>query len=112
MGYVREWLFRIWDKSNCLFGNIAITAFVVVQCLDGIFTYIGVNRGLAPEGNPLARRLMSIVGVGLGVIVFKVVAVGLGSLLYLWGRYNVLATLTAFYVIFILSPWVYLFLTR
>ncbi len=36
---------------------------VVLQVLDGLFTYIGVTRlGLAVEGNPIVRWLMGHLG--------------------------------------------------
>ncbi len=115
MGYAKrawEWLFKIWDKRNCLFGKITITTFVVAQCLDGIFTYVGVRAwGLGMEVNPLLVWFMSVIGVGIGLIAVKIVAVVLGTIIYRSGRHNIVAVLATIYLVVAVLPWAYLFLT-
>lgn len=109
MRYAREWVFRRSDTPG-LFGNIAILAFVLVQCLDGILTYTGMNRGFL-EGNLLASWLMSIMGVGLGLVVIKLMAIVCGAILYRNGTHNPVAILTVVYLIVAIIPWMNLLLT-
>ena len=32
-----------WESPRCRFGDVAVLSFLVVQCLDGAFTYLGVS---------------------------------------------------------------------
>jgi len=47
-------LYRAWDTPDSLFGDVAVVGFLLVQVLDGMFTYLGVTIwGLHIEANPL-----------------------------------------------------------
>src|SRR3989344_177902 len=95
------WVWRKSDTSG-LFGNVAILMFVLVQCLDGILTYVAVMTwGIALETNPVASSFMSVMGVGLGLVVAKLVGVALGAILYWRGAHNAVAMLAAFSFIFV-----------
>lgn len=110
MRFVLEWLLRKSDRPN-LFGNLLILAFVVVQILDGVLTYKGVNAwGMRVEVNLIVGLVMSIAGIGYGLILVKTFAVGCGALLY-WRRlHNVIAVVVAIYMMFAIFSWMYTFL--
>lgn len=94
-------------------GKVVIAVFVLAQFLDGILTYFGVKAwGLDIELNPFVRLLMSALGVGFGLIVIKLLAIGLGGILYWRGCYKSIVGLTFFYLIFAAAPWAYLFLAQ
>lgn len=37
-----ERVYKPWDTSPCLFGDLAVLSFLVVQALDGVLTYIAI----------------------------------------------------------------------
>lgn len=89
-------------------GNIVIIAFLIVQALDGSLTYQGVSTsflGIEIEANPIVVKTMSFLGVGLGILFLKLVAVVLGIFMYFQNWYITLALLTGFYCIFALGSW-------
>lgn len=99
-----------WVRSDT-FGKIAISIFIVMQILDGCLTYAGVTQGLDTEANPLISWLMSVAGVGLGLSVSKVAAMGLGIWLYKSGAYILLlAFLSVMGFLLAVFPWAYLLL--
>jgi hypothetical protein len=94
------------------FGDIAVVTFMVVQALDGILTYLGVHIwGPSVEANPLISSAVSFAGVGTGVAIAKLFAVGLGIILHLRRVHGVVALLTAFYLAVAIVPWAMLFLS-
>jgi hypothetical protein len=94
------------------FGDIAVITFMVVQALDGVLTYLGVHIwGPAVEANPLISSAVSFAGVGTGVAMAKLFAVGLGMILHLRRVHGVVALLTAFYLAVAIVPWAMLFLS-
>ena len=98
--------------QNNRFGDIAVVTFVVVQALDGILTYLGVHIwGPSVEANPLISSAVSFAGVGAGVAMAKLFAVGLGMILHLRRVHGVVALLTAFYLAVAIVPWAVLFLS-
>ena len=83
-----------------------MVGFLLTQCLDGIFTYIGVTTyGIGAEANPLISALMVAFGYGPGLIGAKLVAAGLGILLHLYGVHLAIVALAAFYVAVAVLPW-------
>ena len=38
-------LYKRWDVGRSQFGDVVVIAFLLVQFLDGAFTYLGVRRG-------------------------------------------------------------------
>ena len=106
-------LYKRWDASQCLFGDIAVLGFLIVQCLDGAFTYLGVKIwGPGIEANPLVNSAVAVAGLGLGLAVAKLVAMGFGILLHLCRAHNLVALLTALYIAAAIIPWTALFLTQ
>ena len=94
------------------FGDIAVVTFMVVQALDGVLTYLGVHIwGPSVEANPLISSAVSFAGVGTGVAMAKLFAVGLGIVLHLRRVHGVVALLTAFYLAVAIVPWAMLFLS-
>ena len=88
------------------FGNAVVVLFLLTQCLDGIFTYIGVRTyGIGVEANPLIAGLMTALGHGPGLLSAKLVATALGMLLHLYGIHAAIAALSAFYLAVAVLPW-------
>ena len=89
-----------------LFGNLVLVGFLLVQCFDGVFTYVGVAVfGLGIEANPLVAGLMTHLGHGPGLLSAKVMAALLGILLHLREVHLAVAMLTGFYAAAALAPW-------
>lgn len=100
---------KVWNPRlrRSLFGDVAIVAFLLAQCLDGIFTYIGVNTyGLGVEANPIIASLMATVGHGTALVGAKSVAGALGVCLHLREIHAAVALLAGFYVAVAIVPWV------
>ena len=106
-----ERLYRPWDAADDLYGNALVIGFIVVQCLDGIFTYVGIATfGPAIEANPLVSSAIAIAGPGAGLTAAKLLAASCGIVLHLLRVHGLVAALTAFYVAVALLPWAGLFL--
>jgi hypothetical protein len=99
---------KVWNVTarSSLFGDAALFAFLLAQCFDGVFTYVGVvSFGLRIEANPLVASLMASIGHGPGLIVAKGVAIALGIGLHLRQVHTAVALLTGFYVLVAVIPW-------
>ncbi len=95
-----------WLSSGHRFGNLVVIGFFVAQYLDGFYTYAGFAIwGLGIEANPLIRSAAATLGPGAGLLVAKLAAIGFGILLHLRGVHNVVAALTALYVVLSIVPW-------
>jgi len=93
--------------SRIRFGDVVVVAFLVAQCLDGIFTYVGVTTfGNGIEANPLIAALMIHLGHGIALLVAKAIAAGLGIALHLRGVHAAVAVLVVFYVATAVLPWI------
>src|SRR5437870_7563816 len=104
-------LYKRWDEPRSRFGDAAVIAFLLAQCLDGVFTYLGVSIwGPGIEANPLISSAMAAIGLVGGLAGAKLVAVGLGIVLHLRGVHNLVALLTAIYFAGAILPWTALFL--
>ena len=104
--------YRRWDRPN-LFGNLTVLAFLFVQGLDGVFTYLGVSTwGPGIEANPLVSSAVAAAGLGPGLMGAKLAATGFGILLHVRRVHNLVALLTAVYLVLSILPWTALFLTR
>ena len=100
------------DTRDRRFGDIAVIVFMVVQALDGALTYLGIHMwGTSVEANPLIGAALSFGGVGTGLALAKLIAVGLGMVLHLRRVHGVVALLTAFYIAVAIVPWTLMFLT-
>ena len=105
-------LYKQWDTPS-FFGDLIVVGFLLVQCLDGVLTYLGVTIwGLGIEANPLISSAVSAAGLGVGLFAAKLVAVGFGILLHLRRVHNLVALLTLIYLGIAILPWTALFLTQ
>lgn len=106
-------LVKRWEEPKSLFGDLTVVGFLLMQCLDGVFTYLGVGIwGPAIEANPLISSAMAVAGVVAGLGAAKAVAIGFGILLHLRRVHNLVALLTAIYFTAAILPWTALFLTN
>jgi hypothetical protein len=104
-------LWKRWDDRRSLFGDLVVLGFLLVQFLDGVFTYLGVSIwGPGIEANPLVSLAVAAVGLGAGLAVTKLIAIGFGIVLHLRRVHNLVALLTAIYVAAAILPWTALFL--
>jgi hypothetical protein len=91
------------------FGNWAIILFLVMQGLDGVFTYVGLAvYGPAIEANPLLGWLMHTFGAGPALAGAKLTAAGLGIILHLVAVHRAVALLTVLYACAAILPWTHL----
>jgi hypothetical protein len=105
-------LYKRCDTPS-FFGDLIVVGFLLVQCLDGVLTYLGVTIwGLGIEANPLISSAVSAAGLGVGLFAAKLVAVGFGILLHLRRVHNLVALLTLIYLGVAILPWTALFLTQ
>jgi hypothetical protein len=99
-------LTKSWHSADDRFGNLAVIGFLVVQYLDGVYTYLGFSIwGLNIEANPLIRTAIAVAGPGTGLALAKLVAISFGMVLHLRRVHHVVAILTAIYVILSIVPW-------
>jgi hypothetical protein len=102
-----------WDIPNSRFGDVVVVGFLVVQCLDGVFTYLGVKTwGLSVEANPLISSAVHLAGLVPGLTGAKLLAGSLGIALHLHRVHVLVAALTALYVAVAILPWTALFLAN
>jgi hypothetical protein len=99
---------RVRVGSPVWFGNLVIVLFLVSQALDGIFTYLGIATFGLSEGNPLIAYSLRHAGLGPGLTVAKMLAVGCSMLLHLLGMHRTLGLLTLLYLSLAILPWSYL----
>jgi hypothetical protein len=105
-------LYKPWDTPHSLFGDVAVLAFLIVQFLDGMFTYLGVSLwGPHIEANPIISSAVEFAGLGRGVAVAKLVAMLFGVILHVRRVHSLVALLTAFYFVVAIVPWAFLFFT-
>jgi uncharacterized protein DUF5658 len=106
-------LYKRWDTPNSTFGDLVVVSFLIVQCLDGALTYLGVSIwGPTVEANPLISSAMEMAGPVPGLAGAKLVAIAFGMVLHLRRVHNVVALLTLIYVAVAILPWMALLLTR
>ena len=99
---------KVWNVTTrrSLFGDVALVLFLLAQCFDGVFTYVGVvSFGPDIEANPLVAALMASVGHGAGLMTAKGIAVVLGIGLHLRQVHGAVALLAGFYVLVAVLPW-------
>ena len=84
--------------------------FLLVQALDGAFTYFGVTTfGPHIEGNPLVASLMLGFGEQAGLVSAKIFAGTLGVILYLASVTRIIVALTCFHLAVAVIPWAVVF---
>jgi hypothetical protein len=97
---------RIRPRQCSHFGDFVIVAFLLVQALDGVFTYVGLAEfGKGIEGNPLITSLLLVANPAAALALVKLTAAGFGITLHVAGVHRTVALLTAFYVAVALVPW-------
>lgn len=107
---LRTWTPRVTRRS--LFGDLVLVAFLLFQCFDGVFTYIGVaTYGVSIEANPLIASLMHSLGHGTALALAKVLAAALGICLHLREIHGAVAVLAAFYLVVAILPWTMILFT-
>jgi hypothetical protein len=100
---------RTWTAGMqpSLFGDVVVIVFLLAQCFDGVFTYVGVlSFGLSIEGNPLIATLMGTFGHGVALTGAKMLAAALGISLHLRHIHGAVAVLAVFYIVVAIVPWV------
>jgi len=74
-----------------------IKLFLILQALDFATTVIGIRMGLA-EASPAIRVMMNLGGPIVGLIVSKVIALGLLGLCFWLHRPKVIRKINYFYI--------------
>jgi hypothetical protein len=98
-----QWNFSV---RRSLFGDVVLLVFLLAQCLDGVFTYVGVKTyGVGIEANPLIVAMMSYVGHGAALMGAKTIAGLLGIGLHLGQVHGAVALLALFYLAVAVFPW-------
>jgi len=107
------YFYRRWETQRSRFGDLVVLTFLIVQSLDGIFTYLGVSFwGLEIEANPIVSSTVGIFGLAGGLAAMKLVAAAFGMVLHLNRLHNAVAILTAVYFLTAILPWTAIFLTN
>ncbi|MBI4264727.1 MAG: hypothetical protein HY657_10150 [Acidobacteria bacterium] len=105
----KVWRPRLTTPARSRFGDLVLAAFLLAQCFDGVFTYVGVTTfGIGVEANPIVAGLMTQLGHGTGLMGAKGVAAGFGIYLHLQQIHGVVALLTGLYAAIALAPWTFL----
>jgi hypothetical protein len=108
-----ERLYRRWEQPRSMFGDLAVVGFLLVQSLDGIFTYLGVSLwGPGVEANPIIASAMALAGPASGLAGAKLMAISFGIALHLRRVHNLVALLTLIYVAIAILPWTAMFLAN
>ena len=97
-----------WSRTarRSLFGDVVLVVFLLAQCFDGVFTYVGVlTFGASIEANPLIAMLMTQFGHGAALVGAKAVAAMLGIALHLRHVHSAVGLLAVFYVAVAILPW-------
>jgi hypothetical protein len=100
---------NVWNgpTRRSFFGDAAVLIFLLAQCADGVFTYVGVSSfGIGIEANPIIASLMSTFGHGAGLAGAKLVAGMLGIMLHICEVHLAVAVLAGFYITAAIVPWV------
>jgi hypothetical protein len=99
-------LWKPWVARDSRFGDAAVVAFLLVQALDGVLTYLGiVTYGRGVEGNPLVASMIHTFGDAGGLMTAKMTAAGLGAALHVRRVHGLIAALTGLYLAAAILPW-------
>lgn len=98
---------KVWNQPDrSLFGDLVIITFLLAQCCDGVFTYLGVlTYGISIEANPIIAGLMTAFGFGPALAGAKIIAAALGICLHLRQIHSAVALLSFFYLAVAVLPW-------
>jgi hypothetical protein len=103
---------KVWPSlpRRSLFGDFVLVVFLLAQCFDGVFTYVGVvTFGVSIEANPVLVTLMAALGQGPALMAAKLLASALGICLHLREVHGAIALLTLFYLVAAIVPWTVIF---
>jgi uncharacterized membrane protein len=90
-----------------IFGDVALSVFLLAQVFDGALTYVGVSTyGIHMEGNPLIGWLMASIGQGPALATAKLTAGFFGIALHVSAVHKTVALLALFYFVVAICPWV------
>src|SRR4051812_11626608 len=104
-------LTKRWDGPS-RFGDVVVVGFLIVQALDGAFTYLGLTIwGPHVEANPLISAAVAAIGPAAALAVAKLTAAGFGIALHLQHVHTLVAALTTVYVVLAIVPWAAFFLS-
>ena len=71
-------LTKRWERPS-RFGDVAVVGFLIVQALDGVFTYLGVSIwGVHVEANPLISAGILALGPAPALATAKLIATAFG----------------------------------
>jgi hypothetical protein len=102
---VPNWATEDWSAER-LYANGIWIAFVAVQAIDGMFTYVGMHlHGIVAEANPLIAWSAASYGIGASVVSAKLFAAACGVILHLTERHQALALLSLAYMAAAIWPW-------
>ena len=93
-------------QTDALFGSATLFAFITVQFLDGLLTYLGIQMfGPPVEANPLVYWYVDAFGAAQGLLFMKLLAVACATILHHMSRHRTLAVLTVLYLTVAVMPW-------
>jgi hypothetical protein len=100
---------KVWNlrARHSWFGDAVLVAFLLAQCFDGVFTYVGVvTFGTGVEANPIIGALMLRLGHGTALMTAKSLSAALGIALHLQRVHGAVAALACFYLTVAILPWI------
>ena len=100
---------KVWNAQarRSIFGDVVLLVFLLAQCFDGVFTYVGVvSFGVGIEANPIIAAMMAHMGHGVALMGAKAVAGLLGICLHVRQVHSAVAALALFYLTVAVIPWV------
>ncbi len=99
---------KVWraQARRSVFGDVVLLVFLLAQCFDGVFTYVGVTSfGVGIEANPIIAAMMAHMGHGAALMGAKALAGVLGICLHLRQVHSAVAVLALFYLTVAVIPW-------
>ena len=99
---------KLWNFSvrRSLFGDVVLLVFLLAQCLDGVFTYVGVKTyGIGIEANPLISVDDGLRRAWRGADGRQTIAGCSASAFTLGQVHGAVALLALFYLAVAVFPW-------
>jgi hypothetical protein len=88
--------------------KVLFVLFLIGQALDGILTYMGIQRwGMAAEANPLLHWLEAVCGLVPSILFFKLGSMWIGTYLYKYEYFYSILFLTVLIYGVAVLPWTY-----
>lgn len=86
------------SDTRTVFNTLIVVVFILTQVFDGISTYAIIIFYGGIELNPAVAGLMSMIGVGPAILIFKLAAIGGAIFLFSVGAFRALVMVTIPYV--------------